>query len=573
MVREEKMISLFTADAQVGLKRKDFIWMLVFTAIFAVMVFWNLGSHAAPETYETFTVGEQGHNEIVLNFDRQIDVARVWIFLGGESKREISFSYWDIGDTQWNVLEDSHVVESVYCWNAMDINHTATSLGLVLMKDKAYINEIVIVDTQGNKIIPSNATAYPELFDEQKLFPNIPSYYNQTMFDEVYHARTAYEFLHHLPIYENTHPPLGKTLISLGIRWFGMNPFGWRFICAVCGCLMVPVFYIWAYRMLGGTMTACFVCILYETGFMTLTLSRIATIDIIVALFVVLMFAFMYGVVQHIKGFPPVRKTLPWMLCCGISMGLAVATKWTGVYAAVGIAIIFFYFLFGELSGFRGIREHSAYLIRLAGACVVCFIAIPLVIYVCSYVPFAQVYTDKGLIGHAISNGQLMLAYHSKTIFDHPYSSQWYEWLIDKRPLWESAAYLPDGTVRSVATFGNPLILWTGLAAVLHQIYLWIRKKNRISAYLVIAYASVLVPWMFIKRTVFIYQYFLGILILILMLAYSFSLLKRKRLWMTLFAAVNIGLCIMYYPVLTGLPVNVDFVNKVLEMLPSWSFA
>lgn len=74
-------------------------------------------------------------------------------------------------------------------------------------------------------------------------YPEYTTYEYRTMFDEVYHARTAYEMLHRLPIYENTHPPLGKYLMSLEIRIFGMTSFGWRIVCALMGTLMVPVCY------------------------------------------------------------------------------------------------------------------------------------------------------------------------------------------------------------------------------------------------------------------------------------------------------------------------------------------
>lgn len=306
---------------------------------------------------------------------------------------------------------------------------------------------------------------------------------------------------------------------------------------------------------------------------MNLTLSRIATIDIIVALFVIMMFYFMYEFVEHLQGLPPIKTLIPWMLLCGVSLGLSIATKWTGVYAAVGVAIIFFYFLFGEIGGVNKIKENSGYLIRLALICVVCFIIIPLSIYVCSYIPFTKVYTDKGLIGHAIANGKLMLNYHSDTIFDHPFSSPWYSWLIDGRPLWDSIARFENGKISSVATFGNPLILWLGLVAIFHQIYMWMCKKNRTSGFLVIAYASVVLPWLFIKRTVFIYQYFLGILILVLMLAYSVSMLKNKKQWMVALSIVNIGLLVLYFPILTGVKIDEAFVKQVLEIMNRWKFA
>ena len=35
-------------------------------------------------------------------------------------------------------------------------------------------------------------------------------------------------------------------------------------------------------------------------------------------------------------------KTLLPLGACGISMGLGIACKWTGVYAGVGLAVLFF---------------------------------------------------------------------------------------------------------------------------------------------------------------------------------------------------------------------------------------
>ena len=74
------------------------------------------------------------------------------------------------------------------------------------------------------------------LADEQEQVPLYFGYETSAYLDEIYHARTAYEHLLNLEPYENTHPPLGKYLISLGIRLFGMNPFGWRCVGTLSGC-------------------------------------------------------------------------------------------------------------------------------------------------------------------------------------------------------------------------------------------------------------------------------------------------------------------------------------------------
>ena len=120
--------------------------------------------------------------------------------------------------------------------------------------------------------MPVNSAEYPELFDEQELFPEYNSYYYGMMFDEIYHGRTAYEFLNDLPIYETTHPPLGKTIISLGIAAFGMTPFGWRFASAVCGTLVVPLMYLFCRKISGRTDIAFIGAALFCTEFMHYTL-------------------------------------------------------------------------------------------------------------------------------------------------------------------------------------------------------------------------------------------------------------------------------------------------------------
>ena len=122
-----------------------------------------------------------------------------------------------------------------------------------------------------------------------------------------------------------------------------------------------------------------------------------------------------------------------------------------------------------------------------------------------------------------------MLSYHSVTVFEHPYSSEWYEWLWDKRPLLDSYSILSRDKISTVATFINPLLCWGGFVALFHQIYLWKTRRSNNSVFLVLAYVSVMLPWLFIHRTVFIYQYFLGMIFLDCELLQP--LFKRKKIY------------------------------------------
>jgi predicted membrane-bound mannosyltransferase len=67
------------------------------------------------------------------------------------------------------------------------------------------------------------------------------------------HARTAYEHIRGIYPYEITHPPLGKLILGLGIRLFGMTPFGWRFMGTLFGVLMLPILYCFLKNLFGKT--------------------------------------------------------------------------------------------------------------------------------------------------------------------------------------------------------------------------------------------------------------------------------------------------------------------------------
>lgn len=561
------------AAANSRLTARDFFCMAAFTLIFGLCIFYRLGSLHTPETFETIKVGEVGENEIVLQFDGEQPISGISVYLGYKGKREISFSVYDRSTDTWEIVKSRYSVESAFCWNDVEIDRTVSSLGMVLMEDKAQIMEIVCLDDAGEPVLPDNAADYPQLFDEQELFIREPTYYDETMFDEVYHGRTAYEFLHGLSIYENTHPPLGKSIISIGIALFGMNPFGWRFMCALFGTLLIPLMYLFARKILCRTDVACLSAVLSGTAFMNTTLSRIATIDILVAFFSMLMFFCMYGYIQALSENKPMWQQRLWLLSGGISMGLAVAIKWTGVYAAAGIAVLFFWFLLEHIGGIKGIKEHRSFLVKTGLWCVLCFIVIPFGIYTLSYLPFVKVYPDKGLFGHMIANAALMLSYHSSCVFDHPYSSEWYQWLYGSKPLADSRVYFADGTVSVVMTFLNPLLAVGGLIALLHQFYLWKRKHCRRALFLIIAYASMLLPWLFVHRTVFVYQYFISSLILVPMIGNSVSVSRHRKRNILVLSGISIALYVLYYPVLTGQSIRVDFVNQVLEVLADWNIA
>jgi dolichyl-phosphate-mannose--protein O-mannosyl transferase len=198
-------------------------------------------------------------------------------------------------------------------------------------------------------------------------------------FDETYYAKDAWSLLHHGyvrgyvedandRILEGetaglwtegpsmiVHPDVGKWLIALGEKAFGMDPFGWRIAAAVVGSLMVLVMVRLARRLTGSTLLGCVAGLLLAVDGLHFVLSRLALLDIFVAFFVLCGVHcvvadrdwFRARLARTIPGpvqgwaVGPVRAVLlrPWLLAGGLSWGLAVGTKWTALYplAAFGI--------------------------------------------------------------------------------------------------------------------------------------------------------------------------------------------------------------------------------------------
>ena len=135
--------------------------------------------------------------------------------------------------------------------------------------------------------------------------------------------------------------PLGKAIMAIGILIFGMCPFGWRFMGTLFGVIMVPVMYLLGKKLTKKTWLSSVITLLFTFDFMHFTQTRIATIDVFVTLFIMLMYFFMLCYYKLSFYDTPVKKTFIPLALSGICMGLGCASKWTGVYAGLGLGVIF----------------------------------------------------------------------------------------------------------------------------------------------------------------------------------------------------------------------------------------
>ena len=191
----------------------------------------------------------------------------------------------------------------------------------------------------------------------------------------------------------------------------------------------------------------------------------------------------------------------------GLAFGLGCASKWTGIYAGAGLAVLYLGVLYARWKQHKPGFWREFRTAALGG--VMFYVLLPFVIYLASYLPYLWRDPDFGLKDWWDCQ-QYMFWYHSTLEATHPFESRWYTWLLGLRPVWYyQNTHLEPGLKASIAGLGGPVIWLAGLAAVL--LLYWRQcsgRGTRTGAGVLILYATQLVPWMLVARCTFLYHYF-----------------------------------------------------------------
>lgn len=122
---------------------------------------------------------------------------------------------------------------------------------------------------------------------------------------------------------------------------------------------------------------------------------------------------------------------------------------------------------------------------------------------------------------------------------------------------------------------GNPAIWWVGIPSLVAAAGFGIKNKDKKMGFLVIAYVMQYAPWILVNRVCFIYHYFSAFIISIFFIVYVLKeLFERKvigRITIFVYLAICLVLLVLYYPVLTGLPVKSEYVLD-LRWFSTWCF-
>ena len=627
-------------------------WLLLgMTAVYAVLSLCTLGSMKAPQTawsssgYDEaviFDLGEAHQDVTVLYFGQvsrydftfaqsndgvnwssevyaQMDQGQCWKWkyvTSSSEKTDGSRSYQNSG------------MEHVLRFSCRYIRLTAHQVGLKLNEVLFRTADGIILPVAGVSHVGGNTDSElfstPEkLVDEQdtlealpQYFPDAgdettvhfaqPSWWNSTYFDEIYHARTAYEFLQGTVPYETTHPPLGKVLMSWGVALFGMTPFGWRFAGAVAGILMLPGMYLLAKQLTKRTALAALACALMALDCQHLTQTQIATIDSFPVLFIIFAFFFMLRFLQSDPLRQPVRFVLPSLCFSGLFMGLAIASKWIGIYAGAGLAVLYFWKCGSMICTVNGLSQENKHfvfrrIVCLSLWCLLFFVAIPILIYLISYLPYMAYNESIHSIGEyvrAVWQAQInMFTYHStdQRGMDHPFYSPWWQWPVIGKPMYyASESYrFSNGLCYSLFCFGNPVVWWGGLVTLGMCFLFWLNDKryvvenrtdrwhirpvtgNHDFAFLLISLGAQYLPWMLVPRGTYIYHYFASVPFIILSTVLCFGILagrnrKMARIGMAVFLLLSLSAFILFFPYASGILAPQSWLDLGKKILRIW---
>ena len=548
-----KIVS-FLNEENNKLNYKDYLSLAFIIIIYGIISFYNLGSLTNPNTLENFNTSDS----LVIELTDPSDIIKMKVYNGDKNAK---YQIYISNDNQKYQYVTKIAGEGAFAWEDLRLITKGKYLKLLFLEESS-LGELALYNNRQELIpiekITSNNHQIKKLTDETKLVPQKASYYNSTYFDEIYFARTAYEYTKGIATYEWTHPPLGKLIQALPIYLTkNMSPFNYRLMGNISGILMLVVIYLFSKVLFKKRKYAIFAALLLSLDTFHFVQTRIGTVDSHLVLFSMTALYFMYKFTESIK-----TKDL---LLSGVFFSLAISVKWTGFYTGIALAIIYFTFLF------KSKKFRLEYFLKGAGF----FVLIPTILYFSLYLLFPNNrinYTSnlKSVVDQQIA----MYNYHSNLESNHYFSSKWYTWPVVYKPVWYHNQEFSNNERETITAIGNITIWWLGIVSLVYLLIKTIRKKDKNSFLLLITILSLWLPYSIIGRVMFLYHYFPVIPFLILSIVLMFKdLIEKYKIGflIPIYLFIVMSFFILYYPIISGRVVTNNYIEN-LRLFSSWYF-
>ena len=310
------------------------------------------------------------------------------------------------------------------------------------------------------------------------------------------------------------HPPLGKWMIASGIKLFGDNPTGWRIATALVGSLMILLIGLIAQRLFRNSLLTGLASALAALDGLALVHSRTALLDNFLAFFILLATYFF------------IRKNY-WLT--GLTLGLALSTKWSALYFIAALGLIALYRAFSHHTGKALIRPTLERFTQ--------FGFIPTLVYVTSWSGWfsndrgwGRTYSDNAFTSFIYYHQQI-LGFHTGLTKNHPYEASPWSWLFMGRPtsfFYETPAGCGSQSCsQEVLALGTPILWWLAIGALALVAGMWVRSifTRHFDPAVTVIIAGIsagYLPWFFFQeRTVFTFYAIVFQPFLILALVYA----------------------------------------------------
>jgi dolichyl-phosphate-mannose-protein mannosyltransferase len=407
------------------------------------------------------------------------------------------------------------------------------------------------------------------------------------VFDEVYYVTEAKEYLRYGVEFTGSpefivHPPIGKWCISLGIKIFGNNEFGWRISGALAGAIIIYLVALVAQELFHSRLLSALAALLMALDGLNLVMSRTAILDIFLTLFILLaVYAWL--------------KERYWL--SGIWFGLALGTKWSGIYFLVAFALILLYRDYIRLRT----REVSQF-VKTILTRFVQFFLLPVGVYLASWSgwflsnrgwdrhwahgkPSSWKFIPESLRSLWHYHAEI-LHFHTTLTSPHAYQANPWSWLIMGRPtsfFYQSPTTCKGKTCsQEVIALGTPILWWLGTLALVTVLGFWISsfvkdEADKVAGFILPGIAAGYLPWFFFqKRTVFTFYAIVFEPFLILALVYGAKIILGQRPWsrnrklIVAFLVLLIAANFIYFlPIYTGSVITYNSWYHHM-WLPSW---
>lgn len=427
------------------------------------------------------------------------------------------------------------------------------------------------------------------------------------------------------------HPLVGKWIIALGMRLGGgmESSTAWRLAVAVAGTVAVLLLTRIARRMFASTGWGVVAGLFLAVDGAAIVLSRTSLLDPILMTFVLAAFGALIldreqsrrrlaaraGVVIDaggVLGWGPGLGMRWWRLAAGVLLGLAIGTKWSGIYflAVFGLLTVAW-----DMTARRtvGVRQwHVAAAVKDGIVAAVVMVGSALVVYVGSWWSWfthagawgrqwAEQHPGEGVqwlppaLRSLWAYHQEMWRFHNGLETPHDYAAHPLGWIIQRRP---TSFYYPtevssltgpdaqaacgaDSCSQAIVSLGNPIIWWAGAAAVLVAIVWLLRYRDWRAGAALAGIAAGWLPWFaYAHRTIFTFYSIAFLPWVVLTLVYVLVLVvgppdssprarRAAKIGVGVFIGLVVGVSIYFYPIWTAWVVPYDFWHSHM-WLPTW---